>query len=64
MGIVLLPFVFAKSMDKLKFASYISITAILLYIFITIYNFAKYASEGLPHKYISILVNTKDFNFD
>ena len=64
MGLVILPFAFAKSTDKLKFASYLSVCAIALYIFITLYNFGKVAHTGLPDSYISVFVNTKNFKFD
>ena len=65
MGVVILPFAFAKSTDKLKFASYLSVCAIALYTFITLYNFGKVTHEGkLPDSDISVFVNTKTFKFD
>ena len=46
-AIFILPFMFAKSTEKLKFASFLSIIAIVVFTFITIYNFANKASKGI-----------------
>eukprot|EP00828_Plagiopyla_frontata_P013746 TRINITY_DN1823_c0_g1_i2.p1 TRINITY_DN1823_c0_g1~~TRINITY_DN1823_c0_g1_i2.p1 ORF type:complete len:503 (-),score=41.08 TRINITY_DN1823_c0_g1_i2:91-1599(-) len=50
---LIIPFVYAKSTERLKFASYICFLSILIYAFVTMYNMAQRFKQG----------NTGDFEW-
>ena len=60
-GLLILPFAFAKSTEKLKFASFLTILSVLIFSILTIYNFFnKLNNNGIPNT-VNFIPSPSDF---